>query len=84
LIELNGLVRQIIQSAKEDEKRRAAKKRTVFEEKSRDNKTYRLVSIRCGKENCKCAKGKGTALTGMPFGRRTARPEPVMLEKRDR
>lgn len=23
-----------------------------------DNKTYRLESIRCGKEKCKCARGK--------------------------
>src|SRR5437588_12488567 len=23
-----------------------------------DNKTYRLEGVRCGKENCKCARGK--------------------------
>ena|SRR5947209_290659 len=59
LVELNGLVRQLIQGARENEKRRRALKRDVIEEKVRDNKTYRLVSIRCGKENCKCANGKG-------------------------
>jgi hypothetical protein len=55
LEELNGLVRQFIQQAKEGEKRRASLKREIVEEKVRDNRTYRLVSIRCGKENCKCA-----------------------------
>jgi Family of unknown function (DUF6788) len=55
LIELNGLVCQLIQTSKEGEKRKASQKREVVEEKTRDNKTYRLVSIRCGKENCKCA-----------------------------
>jgi len=59
LIELKGLVRQLIQGAKEDEKRRSEQKREVIEGKARDNKTYRLISIRCGKENCKCAKGNG-------------------------
>jgi hypothetical protein len=55
LIELNGLVRQLIQTSREDEKRKASQKREVVEEKTHDNKTYRLVLIRCGKENCKCA-----------------------------
>ena len=27
-------------------------------ERTLDNKTYRLESIRCGKEKCKCAQGK--------------------------
>jgi hypothetical protein len=27
-------------------------------ERTLDNKTYRLESIRCGKEKCKCARGK--------------------------
>lgn len=32
-------------------------KRTVSEQ-ALDSKTYRLESIRCGKEKCKCARGK--------------------------
>jgi hypothetical protein len=59
LVELNGLVRQLIQSSKEGEKRRASQKREVVEEKTRDNKTYRLVLIRCGKKGCKCVEGLG-------------------------
>jgi hypothetical protein len=56
LKELNGLVRQYIQKAKEGEKGRAPRKRGV-DKKIRDNKTYRQIFTRCGKENCKCAKG---------------------------
>jgi hypothetical protein len=59
LEELSGFVGRLIRDAKENEKRRASTKREVVEEASRDNKTYRLVAIRCGKENCKCAKGGG-------------------------
>jgi len=33
------------------------RKQTVAE-RTVDNKTYRLESIRCGKEKCKCARGK--------------------------
>lgn len=56
LIELNNLIRQLIQTSKEAEKkRRASGKKVACEEKARDNKTYRVVSVRCGKENCKCA-----------------------------
>lgn len=35
----------------------ATRKRTVAEQ-NLDNRTYRLESIRCGKDNCKCARGK--------------------------
>lgn len=34
-----------------------ARKQTVAEQ-TLENKTYRLESIRCGKERCKCARGK--------------------------
>jgi hypothetical protein len=57
LEELNGFVSQLIHDAKESERHRASKRRETIEEKVRDNKTYRLVSIRCGKEKCKCANG---------------------------
>jgi len=33
-------------------------RRQVIEERSANNRTYRLESIRCGKEKCKCSKGK--------------------------
>src|SRR5438874_6044456 len=38
-------------------KQRSPRKRTVAE-RTLDNKTYRLEGIRCGKENCKCTRGK--------------------------
>jgi hypothetical protein len=57
LVELSGFIRQLIQSAKESEKQETRRKREVVAEKVRDNKTYRLVLIRCGKEKCKCANG---------------------------
>jgi hypothetical protein len=34
-----------------------SRKQTVVQQ-NLDNKTYRLESIRCGKEKCKCAEGK--------------------------
>jgi hypothetical protein len=54
LVELNGVVRQLIQNAREEEKREASNKRDVIKEKVRDNKTYRQIFTRCGKKNCKC------------------------------
>ncbi len=39
-------------AAKSSSRKKAVAKRTL------DNKTYLLESIRCGKENCKCARGK--------------------------
>jgi hypothetical protein len=30
----------------------------IVEERIHENKTYRLESIRCGKEKCKCTRGK--------------------------
>ena len=35
----------------------SSQKQTVVE-KTIENKTFRLESIRCGNENCKCARGK--------------------------
>lgn len=35
----------------------STRKRTITEQ-NLDNRTYRLESIRCGKEICKCARGK--------------------------
>jgi hypothetical protein len=30
----------------------------IVEERTHENKTYRLEGIRCGKDNCRCARGK--------------------------
>jgi len=39
-------------------RRRVSSRRQTVSEQALDNKTYRLESIRCGKEKCKCARGK--------------------------
>jgi hypothetical protein len=62
LVELDAFVRQLIRESRKAEGKKVAgskstRRREVVEERVRDNKTYRLVSVRCGKENCKCAKG---------------------------
>jgi len=62
LAELNAFVRQLIRESEKTKRKKVARskssgRREVVEERVRDNKTYRLVLVRCGKENCKCAKG---------------------------
>ena len=57
LVEVNDFIRQLIQAAKESEKKQNSRRQEFLEEKVRDNKTYRLVLIRCGKEKCRCANG---------------------------
>jgi hypothetical protein len=52
---LQGLIRQAEEAKRKEQS--SIHKRT-FAEKTIDNKTYRLESIRCGKENCKCKHGK--------------------------
>lgn len=49
----------MIRRAEEAERaeKSAPRKQTVAEQ-TLGNKTYRLESVRCGKENCKCARGK--------------------------
>ena len=59
LVELNSFMCELIQDAKKREKQRASRKREVVEEKARDNKTYRLIFIRCGRKKCRCFKGSG-------------------------
>ncbi len=56
LVELNDVVSQLIQDAKEVKKQVASKNREAAKEKARDNKTYPRIFTRCGKKNCKCAK----------------------------
>lgn len=53
---LHGLIRKA-----EDEAggtRRKPARGKAIEERAVGNKTYRLQGVRCGKENCKCARGK--------------------------
>lgn len=52
---LQGQIRQA------EEKAQAEKKlptRQVVEERTVENKTYRLEWVRCGKEKCKCSRGE--------------------------
>ena len=56
---LASFIQELLHEARAVEKRQSKLKREVLKEKSVDHKTYRLVSIRCGKENCKCAEGSG-------------------------
>src|SRR5437763_9168580 len=56
---LDELLHELIRKAEETAhaERRSSSKQVV-EEQIHENKTYRLEGIRCGKENCKCARGK--------------------------
>lgn len=56
---LAGFIDELLREARTAEERQSKLKREVIKEKAVDHKTYRLVLIRCGKENCKCAKGGG-------------------------
>jgi hypothetical protein len=51
---LHDLIRKEV-GAKRKER---SSRREVVEERSVDNRTYRLEGIRCGKEKCKCAQGQ--------------------------
>jgi hypothetical protein len=52
---LHELIRRAEGVAREEKP--SSRKQTVAEQ-TLENKTYRLESIRCGKEKCKCAHGK--------------------------
>jgi len=56
---LDEWLHELTRSAEEAERveNSSSRKRTVAEQ-SLDNRAYRLESIRCGKEKCKCASGK--------------------------
>jgi len=51
---LHELLKRVEEAAHAE---RTSRKQTIAE-RTRDNKTYRLEGIRCGKENCKCTRGK--------------------------
>lgn len=59
LRKLDGWLRELIRRVDEAERteKSSSRKQTVAE-RTLNNKTYRLESIRCGKEKCKCARGK--------------------------
>src|SRR2546423_487422 len=52
---LHELIRRAEKANREEKS--SPRKQTVAEQ-TLANKTYRLESIRCGKEKCKCARGK--------------------------
>src|SRR5947209_7642125 len=56
---LDEWLHKLIRRAEESEHtERPPLRKETSAEPTLDNKTYRLESIRCGKENCKCARGK--------------------------
>jgi hypothetical protein len=59
LRKLDEWLHKLIRNAEEvgRAEKSSSRKRAVAEQ-SADDRTYRLESIRCGKEKCKCARGK--------------------------
>lgn len=56
---LDEWVQELIRKAEEAERAESITPRQVIvEERTVENKTYRLEGVRCGKEKCKCAAGK--------------------------
>lgn len=55
---LNQWLQELIRKAEEAEREeKSSLHKQPVAEQTIDNKTYRLESIRCGKENCKCTRG---------------------------
>jgi hypothetical protein len=52
---LHELIRKAEQAARAEE---TPSRKQIVEECAIENRTYRLEGIRCGKEKCKCARGK--------------------------
>jgi hypothetical protein len=56
---LDEWLHEVIRNAEESERaERPPRRRQVVEERTVENRTYRLEWVRCGKEKCKCARGK--------------------------
>lgn len=56
---LDEWLHELIRKAEEaDPTQHPPSHKFVVEERTGGNKTYRLESVRCGKEKCKCARGK--------------------------
>lgn len=59
LKKLDEWLHEVIRKAEESERaEQPARRRQVLEERTVENRTYRLEWVRCGKEKCKCARGK--------------------------
>lgn len=58
LRKLDEWLHELIRGAEETERvEQSALRKQTASELALDNQTYRLESIRCGKEKCKCARG---------------------------
>ena len=56
---LDEWLRELILKAEESARaERIPPSKQIVEERTVENKTYRLEGVRCGKEKCKCASGK--------------------------
>jgi hypothetical protein len=59
LRKLDEWLHELIRRAEEAERaEKSSSRKRIVAEQTFDNRTYRLESIRCGKEKCKCASGK--------------------------
>jgi hypothetical protein len=59
LRKLDVWLRELIKSKEQAERAvKSSSRKPAVVEQTLDNRTYRLESIRCGKETCKCARGK--------------------------
>jgi hypothetical protein len=59
LRKLDEWLHELIRRAEEaDRTEKSSSRKQTVAEQTFENKTYRLESIRCGKEKCKCASGK--------------------------
>jgi hypothetical protein len=59
LRKLDEWLHELIRRCEEaDRAEKSSSRRQTVTERTLENKTYRLESIRCGKEKCKCARGK--------------------------
>jgi hypothetical protein len=59
LRKLDEWLHDLMTRAEEAERaKQSSQRKQTVAERTLGNKTYRLESVRCGKENCKCARGK--------------------------
>jgi len=58
LRKLDEWLRELVSGVDESKGDGQRRGRQVVEERTLENKTYRLEGVRCGKENCKCARGR--------------------------
>ena len=56
---LDEWLHEVINKAEESVRTgRIPSRKQIVEERTVENKTYRLEEVRCGKEKCKCASGE--------------------------